>query len=72
MAVSENNNKLAENKVLILYTLNKINKDIAEDNLFKIISSINDINYFYFIIFSKIHSFNKISFNKFILPTGFS
>ena len=48
MAVSENNNKLAENKVLILYTLNKINKDIAEDNLFKIISSINDINYFYF------------------------
>ena len=48
MAVSENNNKLAENKVLILYSLNKINKDIAEDNLFKIISSINDINYFYF------------------------
>lgn len=48
MAVSENNNKLAENKVLILYMLNKINKDIAENNLFKIISSINDINYFYF------------------------
>lgn len=48
MAVSENNNKLAENKVLILYTLDKINKDIAENNLFKIISSINDINYFYF------------------------
>ena len=48
MAVSENHNKLAENKVLILYTLNKINKDIAENNLFKIISSINDINYFYF------------------------
>ena len=48
MAVSENNNKLAENKVLILYTLNKISKDIAENSLFKIISSINDINYFYF------------------------
>lgn len=48
MSVSENHNKLAENKVLILYTLNKINKDIAENNLFKIISSINDINYFYF------------------------
>lgn len=48
MAVSENNNKLAENKVLILYMLNKINKDIAESSLFKIISSINDINYFYF------------------------
>jgi len=48
MANSENHNKLAENKVLILYTLNKINKDISENSLFKIISSINDINYFYF------------------------
>lgn len=48
MAVSENNNRLAENKVLILYMLDKINKDIAESSLFKIISSINDINYFYF------------------------
>ena len=48
MAVSENNNKLAENKVLILYMLSKVNKDIAENSLFKVISSINDINYFYF------------------------
>ena len=48
MAVSENNNKLAENKVLILYMLSKINKDIVESSLFKIIASINDINYFYF------------------------
>lgn len=48
MASPENNNKLAENKVLILYTLSKISKDIAESNLFKIISSINDVNYFYF------------------------
>ena len=48
MAVSENNNTLAENKVLILYMLDKINKDIADDSLFKVISSINDINYFYF------------------------
>lgn len=48
MAVSENNNKLAENKVLILYMLSQISKDIAESSLFKIISSINDINYFYF------------------------
>lgn len=39
---------LAENKVLILYILNLINNDIRQDNLFKIISSINDINYFYF------------------------
>ena len=48
MAVSDNNNTLAENKVLILYMLNKINKDVADSSLFKIISSINDINYFYF------------------------
>ena len=42
------NNSLAENKVLILYILNKINKDITNDGLFKIISSINNVNYFYF------------------------
>ena len=61
MAVSENNNKLAENKVLILYMLNKINKDIAESNLFKIISSINDINYFLFRTNFKWFSRNSIS-----------
>jgi len=48
MSGSENTNRLAENKVLILYMLDKISKDIAESSLFKIISSINDINYFYF------------------------
>lgn len=41
-------NTLAEYKVLILYMLNKINSDITEANLFKIITSINDLNYFYF------------------------
>ena len=49
--MSSNSNKattLAENKVLILYILNLINDDISEDNLFEIITSINDINYFYF------------------------
>ena len=48
--MSSNSNKattLAENKVLILYILNLINDDISEDNLFEIITSINDINYFY-------------------------
>ena len=39
---------LAENKVLILYILNLINNDIKQDDLFKIITDINDINYFYF------------------------
>ena len=45
---SDNTTTLAENKVLILYILNLINNDISQDNLFKIISSINDINYFFF------------------------
>lgn len=45
---SDNATTLAENKVLILYILNLIDNDFKEDDLFKIISSINDINYFYF------------------------
>lgn len=45
---SDNNTTLAENKVLILYLLNLIDGDITQDGLFKIISSINDVNYFYF------------------------
>ena len=48
MNLNSNNNNLAEDKVLILYVLNKLNKDIVTDALFKIISSINDLNYFYF------------------------
>lgn len=42
------NNSLAENKVLILYTLNTINREITDTDLLKIISAINNINYFYF------------------------
>ena len=45
---SNNTTTLAENKVLILYILNLIDGDIIQDGLFKIISSINNINYFYF------------------------
>ena len=45
---SNNTTTLAENKVLILYILNRIDKDIKEDDLFQIITSINQINYFYF------------------------
>ena len=39
---------LVENKVLILYILNQIEDDVNEDALFTIISSINNVNYFYF------------------------
>ena len=44
MSNSDNTTALAENKVLILYILNKISNGILEDGLYKIISSINDIN----------------------------
>ena len=41
-------NSLAQDKVLILYILDKLKKDITSSDLFKIISNINDTNYFYF------------------------
>lgn len=41
-------NSLAQDKVLMLHVLNSIKKDITSSDLFKIISGINDINYFYF------------------------
>lgn len=45
---SDNTTTLAENKVLILYILNLIHGEIRQDDLFKIVTSTNDINYFYF------------------------
>ena len=39
---------LAENKVLILYILNQLTDNISESGLFQIITSINNIDYFYF------------------------
>ena len=48
MSSSDNTTALAENKVLILYILNQVSNGILEDGLYKIISSINDVNYFYF------------------------
>ena len=45
---SDNTTTLAENKVLILYILIKINNDIKQDDLFKILTNTNDMNYFYF------------------------
>lgn len=45
---SDNTTTLAENKVLILYILNLIDGEFRQDDLFKIITAINNINYFYF------------------------
>lgn len=46
--MDKNNNSLAQDKVLILYILNNLKRDITESDLFKLISPINNINYFYF------------------------
>ena len=46
--MEQQNKELAEDKVLILYLLNKIFDGIKNDNLYKIVSSANNINYFYF------------------------
>ena len=48
MSSSDNITALAENKVLILDTLSQIQNGLSNDGLYKIISSINDVNYFYF------------------------
>ena len=42
------NSSLAQDKVLILYILNTLKRDITESDLFKLISPINNMNYFYF------------------------
>lgn len=57
---------LAENKVLILYVLSEINKDITNQDLFELITSINNINYFYFQQFLNdlIESHLVVSFTK--------
>ena len=41
-------NSLAQDKVLILYVLNYLNKEITESDLFKFISPVDNMNYFYF------------------------
>ena len=46
--MEQQNKELAEDKVLILYLLNKIFDGIKNDNLYIIVSSSKDINYFYF------------------------
>ena len=48
MKLNEDSETLAENKVLILYILNKLNKPIDNDSLLKLILPIQDMNYFYF------------------------
>lgn len=48
MKLTSDSKTLAENKVLILYILNKVKKPISSENLLKLVLSIQDMNYFYF------------------------
>ena len=48
MKLTSDNETLAENKVLILYILDKIGKSITNDNLYKLTLAIQEMNYFYF------------------------
>ena len=48
MKITSDNETLAKNKVLILYTLDKVGKPITNDELYTIIKSVYDLNYFYF------------------------
>lgn len=48
MKLASDNETLAENKVLILYILNKIDRPINNDELLQLVLSIEDMNYFYF------------------------
>lgn len=48
MKLNSDEQTLAENKVLLLYILNKIGKSISHNELLELVSSISDMNYFYF------------------------
>ena len=48
MKLASDNETLAENKALILYLLNKINKPIDNTSFYKLVLTFEDMNYFYF------------------------
>ena len=48
LELNSNAQTLAENKVLILYILNKIGKPISHNELLDLVISTSDMNYFYF------------------------
>lgn len=48
MKLTQDGEILAENKVLILYILNKLESPITNDSLLRLVLSVLDMNYFYF------------------------
>lgn len=48
MKLNSDDQTLAESKILLLYILSKINKPISHNELLELVTSIVDMNYFYF------------------------
>jgi len=48
LKLTSDDETLAENKVLLLYILNKIGKPISNDSLLNLVLAVTDMNYFYF------------------------
>ena len=48
MKLTSDNETLAENKALILYILDKVNKPISNTALLRLVLSVENMNYFYF------------------------
>ena len=48
MMLSSDDNTLAEGKVIILYILNKIAKPVSNNALLNVVTTLTDMNYFYF------------------------
>ena len=48
MKLTQDSETLAENKVLLLYILNSLNKPISSDSLLSLVLEVKEMNYFYF------------------------
>ena len=48
MKLTEDSSSLAEHKLLVLYILNKVGKPINQKALLELVTSITELNYFYF------------------------
>ena len=48
MKLASDNETLAENKALMLYLLNKVNKPMDNTSFYKLVLTFEDMNYFYF------------------------
>ena len=69
--LTSDNETLAEGKVIILYILNKLPNPVSNESLYKLVLSINDMNYFYFqqflldLINNKYKTYDKYLLDKY-------